>query len=585
MKILGSKDFSLKELLQSIRQLNLKETELLQQRDTITSKQHLIGGKRDIIDELSSDYSDAINNAELITSNIQSIEQSIQDLIRQIEILKKEGNDSTIELKKAKDSAAITLSEMTGEEKNLTSMTTDIERAKSLFKIAREALSLDTQAFKKQSEKDRKKRYAGPGDGYIEMKVNKLQPTAIHALGDIHGWAPGLMNYMMKHQLANFRIAGIDLNEDEEYRCSLFANPIKRTQQQLSLPRMGLDHHPMRDKKIHTHFHRIHTDEHISSEILILMGDLVDRGDHNELVLECVRQSILQNVGARWTLLGNHEQMLIENDFRRWSKNEYNHMAEANKEHAGSVLHQPPLTGKESIEEGLENNFSIIQAGLGTVLLAQHLALLESLSPTSKKAYLKLVKPTLERLKMDTNLLKKELQASRWSMMKLGLRFMEGLRDISQKMEIVIPGGIGMIYSNHHLFMHAEPNGLEHLSPEMWGDLSNLKTNKGIHFSLIRMNKGNISNASFLWERNWIESIQDGLRGLLPDNLREVVHVIVHGHQAGPGIRETMTGDKPHLTVQAIDEGMTPYYFYNYGNYAEAYDPLRTPEGYKVHLR
>lgn len=170
-------------------------------------------------------------------------------------------------------------------------------------------------------------------------------------------------------------------------------------------------------------------------------------------------------------------------------------------------------------------------------------------------------------------------------MMKLGLRFMEGLRDISQKMEIVIPGGIGMIYSNHHLFMHAEPNGLEHLSPEMWGDLSNLKTNKGIHFSLIRMNKGNISNASFLWERNWIESIQDGLRGLLPDNLREVVHVIVHGHQAGPGIRETMTGDKPHLTVQAIDEGMTPYYFYNYGNYAEAYDPLRTPEGYKVHLR
>jgi hypothetical protein len=584
MKVFGSKDLSLKELLQSIRQLTLKETDLLQQRDTIISKQHLIEGKRETIDELSSDYSDDVNTAELIKSNIQSIEQSIQDLILQIEILKKEENDSTIELKKAKDSAARTMTEMTGEEKNLASMSTDLEREKSRFKVDLEALSVDTQAFKKQSEKDRKKRYGGPSDGPIEMKINELKPTVIHALGDIHGWAPGLMNYMMKHQLANFRIAGIGLNKDEEYRQSLFANPIKRTQQQLSLPRMGLDHHPMRNKTVHTHFHRIQTDEHLSSEILILMGDLVDRGDHNELVLECVRQSILQNLGARWTLFGNHEQMLIENDFRRWSKNEYNHMAEANKEHAGSFLHQPILTGKESIEEGLEGNFSIIQAGLGTVLLAQHLALLESLSPTGKKAYMELVKPTLKRLKMDTTSLKKELQASKWSMMKLGLQFMEGLRDISLKMEIVVPGGIGMIYSNHHLFMHAEPNGLEHLSSEMWEDLSNLKTNKGIHFSLIRMNKGNISNASFLWERNWIENIQDGLRGFLPDNLREVVHVIVHGHQAGPGIRKTMTGDKPPLTVQAIDEGMTPYYFYNYGNYAEAYDPLRTPEGYKVDL-
>ena len=584
MKKFGLVNFSLRELLQSIRRLNLKETELMLQRDSIISTRNLIDGKREAIDELSSDYSDEVNTAELIKSNLQSIEQSIQDLFRQIEILKKEENDSTIELKKAKDSAARTKTKMADEEKNITSMITGLEDEKSQFVIAREVLLLETQAFKKHSEKDRKKRYAGPSDGPLKIKVNDIQPSTIYALGDIHGWAPGLMNYMMKHQLANFRIAGIGLHEDEEYRRSLFADPIKRTQQQLSLPRMGLDHHPMRGKIVHSYFHRIQTDEYLSSEILILMGDLVDRGDHNELVLECVRQSILQNMGARWTLLGNHEQMLIENDFRRWSKNEYNYMAEANKEHAGSFLHQPLLTGKESIEEGLKNNFSIIQAGLGTVLLAQHLALLESLNPTSKKAYIGLVKPTLERLKMDTDLLKKELQASKWSMMKLGLRFIEGLRDISQEMEVVVPGGIGIIYSNHHLFMHAEPNGLEYLTPEMWGDLSNLRTDKGLHFSLIRMNKEKISNASFLWERNWIKNTQNELRGLLSDDLRKSVHVIVHGHQAGPGIRETITDDKPQITVQAIDEGMTPYYFYNYGNYSEAYDPLRTPVGYKVDL-
>ena len=49
-------------------------------------------------------------------------------------------------------------------------------------------------------------------------------------------------------------------------------------------------------------------------------------------------------------LLGNHEQMLIEDDFKRWAKNEF---GEANKEHAGSFLHQPALTGCGTLSDGL----------------------------------------------------------------------------------------------------------------------------------------------------------------------------------------------------------------------------------------
>ena len=117
----------------------------------------------------------------------------------------------------------------------------------------------------------------------------------------------------------------------------------------------------MRSQDILTPHHRIHVKEHLSNAALICVGDVIDRGDHNELVLEILRQSIYSNMGHRWVTLGNHEQMVLEDDFRRWSKNELNYMAEANKDHAGSYLHQPALTGCATMEDGLSQNFKILK--------------------------------------------------------------------------------------------------------------------------------------------------------------------------------------------------------------------------------
>ena len=59
------------------------------------------------------------------------------------------------------------------------------------------------------------------------------------------------------------------------------------------------------------------------------------------------------------------------------------------------------------------------------------------------------------------------------------------------------------------------------------------------------------------------------------------ISTVVHGHQAGPGIRTEQSKDSNPVEVIAVDEGMTPYYFYNYGHFSEAYNPLRIPEGYR----
>ena len=85
---------------------------------------------------------------------------------------------------------------------------------------------------------------------------------------------------------------------------------------------------------------------------------------------------------------------------------------------------------------------------------------------------------------------------------------------------------------------------------------------------------------SFLWSRGWKDE-SNTLRNALKDTALSKVDTVVHGHQAGPGIRTENSKDTTPVKVVAADEGMTPYYFYNYGHFSEAYNPLRIPEGYQ----
>ena len=55
-----------------------------------------------------------------------------------------------------------------------------------------------------------------PKGGYPEVVGPNPGPLSVHGLGDVHGWAPGLVNYLKSHDLANVTIDGRDTSQAPE---------------------------------------------------------------------------------------------------------------------------------------------------------------------------------------------------------------------------------------------------------------------------------------------------------------------------------------------------------------------------------
>ena len=581
MGLFDGKSTSLEKLQKALELSIGHEHDLIHLRSNILEKKEALTDLTRVIEKLTEQQKGYISESSNLINVQADLQHKITCLENEITALRKEVIDSKknagIASQRA-DEIGVKISEEKGNRERLTEI---VHKDTSKFTKERDQLTTLQNNLVKAYQSDRKKRHDGPSEGLIEFHINESSSfLTIHALGDLHGWAPGLMNYLIKHGLAKIYIGGSDIGKSGEMS-SLFPNPMQRINEERALPRVGLDGNPFRSTEIQTSFHRVRIDEVKNDEALVLVGDLVDRGDHNELILEAVRQSILTNMGARWMLIGNHEQMLIESDYDRWSKNEYNYMAEANKEHAGSFLHQPFLTGEDTVEKGLIKNFKIIRGGLGAVLLSQHIALTKTLKPTSLKIYNSMVDPVLKKLQLSPSKIETMMKKSTWEMHRFGIEFLDGLRSISGIDSHPIPGAISLIIGEGHLFMHAEPNGLQGVPGEIWEDLKVLQTNQHLSVAIARMKGGAIVSPSYLWERGWKESSTD-IHLYVDKDLRDQIQTVVHGHQAGPGIRIEEAAIHGEITVASIDEGMTPYYFYNYGNFDDAYNPLRVPKGFRV---
>ena len=142
-----------------------------------------------------------------------------------------------------------------------------------------------------------------------------------------------------------------------------------------------------------------------------------------------------------------------------------------------------------------------------------------------------------------------------------------GLRTLSDEEAIVIPGAVGLAVFQDQLFVHAEPNGLKDLSQTLSDDLAGIKTTNGLYFAFPRIYRGRIMEATYLWARDG-RMKRLSSRDILEASTMPSISTVVHGHQAGPGIRTEQSKDSNPVKVIAVDEGMTPYYFYNYGHFA-----------------
>ena len=146
----------------------------------------------------------------------------------------------------------------------------------------------------------------------VNARDSSKNSNRIHALGDLHGWAPGLIGYLTEHNLAKIEISGQKIySEDEHGKISLNVDAmnilfpdlrniymIRRTRKFLRMK--PLNHFSMQDFLVRRRGHSIHVQAIAAlmwngskDEFFIQVGDVFDRADHSELSAEILRQMIL----------------------------------------------------------------------------------------------------------------------------------------------------------------------------------------------------------------------------------------------------------------------------------------------------
>ena len=154
----------------------------------------------------------------------------------------------------------------------------------------------------------------------------KTPISKVHSLGDLHGWAPGLITYLIHHQLAEIEIDGYPMQTENgdlhvENLNAAFQSPIVKWPP----PKSGLKNQPGGE------WYGVQNEGHGAikarwvadpSVAFVQVGDIFDRADHSELAAEILRQLIVDAPGRVFVLVGNHEQFMLENDFSNWAHNE-----------------------------------------------------------------------------------------------------------------------------------------------------------------------------------------------------------------------------------------------------------------------
>ncbi|MDA7556191.1 metallophosphoesterase [Euryarchaeota archaeon] len=444
--------------------------------------------------------------------------------------------------------------------------------------------------------KSRRKKNPGPEKEIIKIsEKNKTQTNGIFALGDIHGWAPGLFNYLVKTDTADISFNDIDWKEIQDEGIFKW----RPTNFSYRTP-PGLDGSPFRPKSEPTLFNNIDLRMKKKSEKrrLIFIGDLIDRGDHSELVVEAIRQLISREPGSCFSLIGNHEGMVILDKYEQWSKNEKDFLYNPGvKNQPFTVSHHPEVTGEKKEEDGMLLNFEAIRSSIGVLLLSQHFSLLHSMSTEDRTKLQQMIKPTWDKLGLKPKKVKKKLDIGGWEMYHQGSKFLDLLnRKVSDKEAIIIPGALVSWYQDNSFFLHAEPNGVADLERDIEDEIEGIGGMKNswdiggnkVHFQLASIKKDinnkificQANNGGLLWARgkNRQLDVQNGVK--LLKKMFPNLENIVHGHTAQESVKSiNVTTPDGDVCVNNIDESIGPNPRFNV-NLDQEYGINIIPEGW-----
>ena len=452
---------------------------------------------------------------------------------------------------------------------------------------------------------------SGPeAEGWIPLQIEvPLEPIEkVFSLGDLHGWAPGLITYLTHHQLAKIEINGRKTYHEREGKlsvnitnmASIFPDPIEYLQGNKNgqFEGAGLHGQPYGSKKWNYGAGSIKAEwvgfERDPSACFVQVGDVFDRSDYSELAAEILRQLIVQAPLRVFVLAGNHEQFMFENDFTNWKFNEekWAFTTEHLKSKKGfhTRFHESTHGWKASNNHFHKDVFELYQSSAAVLYLTQACAL---------------AKLGLYKLPDDINqeeILRGGFDAYKYAMDYMKKSFVES--------ETIFPGAFTSIGIGHTLFVHAEAEAFKQISI---GDVLNFqhiqKDSTELVFSEYRLAGGDITASpdfNLLWKRNssrganasppapacasYIHNIVKDLPG---------IRHYVHGHSpvnsaswfdhlSGSSVISYLARSPIHslnraegsVRIHMIDEGICPAYFIGK---KDIFDSSRVPVGLALH--
>ena len=461
-----------------------------------------------------------------------------------------------------------------------------LRETKNRFTDASRKVEKERQNWKQTIEKSRF--IGGPDAGPIPVAEQLPRFNKVSFLGDLHGWAPGLIHAMQDLEIGEISIGGWNLR-DSESMTSVFPNNLERGRKQLPLAKVGLDGHPWKPSAPPTRYMGIGwMPNYESTEALIQVGDLFDRGDYGDVILEIMRQAVIAEPGRVGFIVGNHEVWIVEDNSDVWLKNEANYVMQPDSRTPGVCYHDPLMTGVDDYDASMMAGFRVLEGGLGALLLAQFVAIHDALPDEQREVYLTQFEDAIQALPMKMKALQKLVHQGGWKLHEIGRQALEIWRKKSQSKPIAIPGAFVMLSIGGALTAHAEANGLD--SNDV--DLEPLELNweiggKEVHWIPLMLDKGKGLNRPLYEARTerdqdgWKSSIQSGLEKL---SQHIKFDVYVHGHSVRqmPDEHEFTLEDGSQVMVAGIDEGMTPHYRHRVED--DAMDPNRRPKLFNYKL-
>ena len=420
--------------------------------------------------------------------------------------------------------------------------------------------------------------------------VKTPQPLKeIHALGDLHGWAPGLITYLVHHGLAEISIDGISMGYKDNLNTQALQDAFGRrfTDEGNRLPHAGLRGRPHFDAVVNGHGHGAVRARWTGGDTtgFVQVGDVFDRADHSELAAEILRQLIIHAPGQVHVLVGNHEQFMLEEEFQNW------HMNEARN---AVVDH------RDGPEEWVGRHLRFLST-METDTTDRTLAVFRAYTQSTRLLYLTQAAVHSKCLGIENGLTDEESNAlleHGWGPYRAVDRIWERLSTKAS-----IPGAMVALTIGDTLFHHAEPD--QKALSTLHG---NLVEGPGFEYVDYLHGNGDLSasaHSSLLWARGAASGSASGspkAETTLTESAKVCpgLYRVVHGHTPttsvpdfdavqGPLRSTTVSyaaqpnqppqpGMASEIRVFDIDEGMSPVYYED----GPRDDPLRIPTGMRV---